>query len=120
MNKRLYVGNLNYSTTDEELKEYFSAEGNVVYSKVINGTDGRSRGFGFVEMETEEEAEKAIEKFNQSTFKERTIVVNEAREREDRGKFQGKRDDNRDSYRGKKDKDNLDNKLRQLRKKFNK
>jgi len=120
VNKRLYVGNLNYSTTDEELKEYFSTEGNVVYSKVINGTDGRSRGFGFVEMETEEEAQKAIEKFNQSTFKDRTIVVNEAREREDRDKFRGNRDQNRDSFRDRKDKDNLDSKLRQLRKKFNK
>ena len=69
---------------------------------------------------TEEEAQKAIEKFNQSTFKDRTIVVNEAREREDRDKFRGNRDQNRDSFRDRKDKDNLDSKLRQLRKKFNK
>jgi len=116
VNKRLYVGNLDYSTTDQELEELFSAEGKVVYSKVINRADGKSRGFGFVEMDTEEGAQKAIEKFNQSTFKDRTIVVNEAKEREKRtfsGDQRGKRD-----YRDR-GKDDLNSKLRKLRKRFN-
>jgi RNA recognition motif-containing protein len=81
VNKRLYVGNLEYSTTDSELEELFSSEGKVIYAKVIRSLDGKSKGFGFVEMETEEEATRAIEKLGGSSFKERTIVVNEAKPR---------------------------------------
>jgi len=79
VNKRMYVGNLEYSTTDKDLEELFSKEGTVTYSKVIMRMDGKSRGFGFVEMETEEQTKAAIEKLNQSDFNGRTIVVNEAR-----------------------------------------
>ena len=79
MNKRMYIGNLDYNTTDKDLEELFSPEGTVTYSKVIMRMDGKSRGFGFVEMETEEQTKAAIEKLNQSDFKGRTIVVNEAR-----------------------------------------
>ncbi len=115
MNKRLYVGNLNYSTTDKELEELFSSEGNVIYSKVITRADGKSRGFGFVEMETEEEAKNAMEKFNQTTFKERTLVVNEARQNENRNYSGGssKQNYNKDSQ------EDLNSKLRKLKRKFN-
>ncbi|MBE3094158.1 MAG: RNA-binding protein [Actinobacteria bacterium] len=126
MNKRLYVGNLDYATEGKDLEELFASEGTVVYAKVITGPDGRSRGFGFVEMETEEEAQKALEKFNKYSFKDRTLVVNEARVIEKRS-FGG--DDRRpqgdrpqgdrpqgDRFKGKED---LNFKLRKLRKKFN-
>ena len=73
------MGNLEYSTTNEELGELFSSEGNVVSAKVIRRLDGKSKGFGYVEMETEDEAVKAIEKLNQTEFKSRTIYVNEAK-----------------------------------------
>jgi RNA recognition motif-containing protein len=115
VNKRLYVGNLEYSTTDKELEELFSSEGNVVYSKIITRADGKSRGFGFVEMETEEEAKNAMEKFNQSSFKERTLVVNEARQNENR-RFSNrdyKQNYNRDSQQ------DLNSKLKKLKRKFN-
>jgi RNA recognition motif-containing protein len=79
VNKRLYVGNLDYSTLDKDLEELFSGEGKVIYAKVIRSLDGKAKGFGFVEMETEEEAARAIEKLDGSSFKERTIVVNEAK-----------------------------------------
>jgi len=94
VNKRLYVGNLEYSTTNKDLEELFSSEGSVTYAKVITGMDGRAKGFGFVEMSTEEEAAKAIEKYNQSSFKERTIVVNEARPQENRNFSRDKRSRN--------------------------
>ncbi|MDZ7837559.1 MAG: RNA-binding protein [Actinomycetota bacterium] len=115
MNKRLYVGNLDYATTDKELEELFATEGKVVYSKIINRADGKSRGFGFVEMETEEEAKKAMEKFDQSSFKDRTIVVNEAKSREKRS-FQPGGGEQR-NYRSR-DKEDLNSKLKKLRKKF--
>ncbi len=114
MNKRLYVGNLNYSTTDKELEELFSSEGTVVYSKVITRADGKSRGFGFIEMETEEAAKSAMEKYNQSSFKDRTLVVNEARQNENR-KFSGS--DSRQSY-NKDSQQDLNSKLRKLKRKF--
>ena len=79
MNRRLYIGNLEYSTTNEELEKLFSSEGSVTSAKVIRRLDGKSKGFGFVEMDTEEEASKAIEKYDQSSFKDRTIFVNEAK-----------------------------------------
>jgi RNA recognition motif-containing protein len=82
----MYVGNLDYSTTDKELEDLFAQEGTVTYSKVITRMDGKSRGFGFVEMESEDQAKTAMEKLNQSEFKGRTIVVNEARA-QNRGNF---------------------------------
>ncbi|MBI5126856.1 hypothetical protein HZA76_00145 [Candidatus Roizmanbacteria bacterium] len=80
MSKKLYVGNLLYEVTDEDLKTHFSTVGNVVSSTVIRFRDsGRSKGFGFVEMSTEEEAQKAIETMNGQDFKGRKLVVSEAR-----------------------------------------
>ena len=128
MNKRLYVGNLDYSTAGKDLEDLFASEGTVVYAKVITGPDGRSRGFGFVEMETEEQAQKAMEKFNKYSFKDRTLVVNEARVIEKRS-FGG--DDRRPSFGGDdrrpqgdrpqgdrfKGKEDLNFKLKKLRKK---
>lgn len=80
MATKLYVGNLPYSTTDESLKQAFSEAGNVEEAAVImERHTGRSRGFGFVTMATQEEAEKAIEMFNGKDFEGRVLVVNEAR-----------------------------------------
>ena len=81
-NKKLYVGNLNYRTTEEELKEHFQAAGNVASVRIPqDSATGRSRGFGFVEMETADGAAAAIEQFDNQDFQGRQIVVNEARER---------------------------------------
>ena len=83
---KLYVGNLPYSTTDDDLKELFAPYGTVVSATVITDRDsGRSKGFGFVEMETEEEANAAIEALNGKDFGGRNLVVNIARAREERG-----------------------------------
>ena len=114
MNKRLYIGNLEYSTTDEELEKLFSNEGNVTYAKVIRSLDGKSKGFGFVEMGTEEKAAKAIEKLNQGSFKERTIVVNEAKPQKNRNFSGNIRSGN---YRNK-PKDDLNYKLKKIRRRF--
>jgi len=82
---KLYVGNLNYDVTGDQLTELFSQAGKVVSAAVITDRySGRSKGFGFVEMSTDEEAKKAIEMFNGKDFQERSIVVNEARPREPR------------------------------------
>lgn len=84
MNK-LYVGNLDYGVTDDKLSELFSKAGKVVSAAVITDRQsGRSKGFGFVEMSSEEEAKKAIETFNGKDFEGRKLVVNEARPREPR------------------------------------
>jgi len=92
MNKKVYVGNLDYSITSEELEELFSQAGKVVSSIVITDKySGRSKGFGFVEMEDEEGAKKAIEMFNDKDLKGRNIVVNEARPRKPRDSFSPKR-----------------------------
>lgn len=86
MATRLFVGNLPYSATDQSLGEKFSGAGTVVSANVITDRmSGRSKGFGFVEMGSEEEAKKAIETLNGSDFDGRPMVVNEARPREDRG-----------------------------------
>ena len=85
MNK-LYVGNLDYGVTEDKLSELFSQAGKVVSAVVITDRQsGRSKGFGFVEMGSEEEAKKAIETFNGKDFEGRSLVVNEARPREERG-----------------------------------
>ena len=78
MSTRLYVGNLNFRTTSDDLREHFS-------QAVEDRETGRSRGFGFVEMATSEGAAAAIEMFNGKDFNGRNITVNEARPREDRG-----------------------------------
>ena len=82
MNTKLYVGNLSYEVTDEQLTELFSKAGKVVSAIVLKDQySGRSRGFGFVEMGSEEEAKKAIESFNEKDFEGRKMIVNEARPR---------------------------------------
>jgi RNA recognition motif-containing protein len=84
VNKKLYVGNLDYGVTDEQLKEMFSEAGTVESATVITYRDtGRSKGFGFVEMADEESAQKAIEMFNEKEFQGRKMIVNEARPREE-------------------------------------
>lgn len=85
MNKRLYVGNITYGISDDQLKDLFSQVGNVTYSRIIKRPDGKSKGFGFVEMSTEEEAQKAIEKFDQYELEGRKLKVNEAKAQPDRG-----------------------------------
>jgi cold-inducible RNA-binding protein len=85
MNKKLFVGGLPYATTDEELKTHFAAAGNVLSAQIVmDRMTGRSKGFGFVEMESDEEAQKAIEMFNGQDFGGRTLAVNEARPKTDR------------------------------------
>lgn len=80
MNKKLYAGNLLYEITDEDLKNHFSTVGTVVSASVIKFRDsGRSKGFGFVEMSTDEEAKKAIDTLNGTDFKGRKLIVSEAR-----------------------------------------
>jgi len=82
---KLYVGSLPYSTTDQQLSEVFSQYGTVQSAKVITDRyTGQSRGFGFVEMATNEEAQKAIAALNGSQLGGRTLVVNEARPQEKR------------------------------------
>ncbi|HLA11671.1 MAG TPA: RNA-binding protein [Pyrinomonadaceae bacterium] len=86
MGTKLYVGNLSFRTTSEELREAFSAAGTVESASVIEDRDtGRSRGFAFVEMATPEEAAAAIEQFNGKDFGGRNLTVNEAKPRTDRG-----------------------------------
>jgi len=80
MGKKLYVGGLPYETTDDDLKELFTQAGTVESAKVITDKfTGRSRGFGFVEMSSDEEAQKAIDSLNGHQMGERNITVNEAR-----------------------------------------
>jgi len=87
MEKRLFVGNLPYSMGEAELEIAFSEHGTVVSAVVIRDRDtGRSRGFGFVEMETEEQAEAAQGALDGKEFDGRALRVNEAQPREDRGR----------------------------------
>ncbi|MCD6568883.1 RNA-binding protein [bacterium] len=80
MNTRLYVGSLSYDTTEESLKDFFSQAGTVNSVSIITDKySGRSKGFGFVDMSTEEEAQKAIETLNGKELDGRTIIVDEAR-----------------------------------------
>ncbi len=93
MGKKLYVGNLPFSVNDSSLQTHFSTFGNVTSAKVITDRDtGRSKGFGFVEMSTDDEAQSAISKLDGSSFEGRNMTVNEAKPmapREDRGGFGG-------------------------------
>ena len=80
MGTKLFVGSLPFRATDAELSEYFAGAGNVVSVNIINDRmTGRSKGFGFVEYETEAEAQAAIEMFNGKEFQGRALVVNEAK-----------------------------------------
>jgi len=88
MDVRLYVGNLSYSTTEDELRTLFAQAGTVASVAVIKDRDtGQSKGFGFVEMATQAEAQKAISQLNGKNFKDRALTVNLARPREERSGF---------------------------------
>ncbi|MEK7288312.1 MAG: RNA-binding protein [Elusimicrobiota bacterium] len=94
MEKKLYVGGLPYDVTEEQLRTMFTEHGPVASARLITDRDtGRSKGFGFVEMTTDEGAQAAIQKLNGSTVGSRTLTVNEARPQEKRtGGFGGGRD----------------------------
>ncbi len=92
MGKKLYVGNLSYSVTSADLQQLFAAHGTVQSAQVIEDRDGgRSKGFGFVEMSTDEEARNAIAALNGKVHGERALTVNEARPRENRSGGFGRR-----------------------------
>lgn len=98
MNKKLYVGNLPYSATEEQLEALFSQAGEVGQAMVIRDRDsGRSKGFGFVEMADENGAQEAIKMFNGYQMNNRPLTVNEARPREERERSGGgyRRDEGR-------------------------
>lgn len=85
MAKNIYVGNLPWTTTQDDLFELFGQYGKVARAQVISDREtGRSRGFGFVEMENDEEAQQAIEALNNSDYGSRPLTVNEAKPREER------------------------------------
>lgn len=85
MTNKLFVGKLSYSTTDSQLEQHFAQAGKVLSAKVITDRySGQGKGFGFVEMATPEEAQKAITELNNSTLDGRTIVVAQAKPQEDR------------------------------------
>jgi RNA recognition motif-containing protein len=85
MNKKLYVGGLSYTVTDSQLQALFASHGTVESAKVVMDRDtDRSRGFGFVEMSTQEEAEKAIAALNGTQHEGRSLTVNLSKPREDR------------------------------------
>jgi RNA recognition motif-containing protein len=97
MGNKLYVGNLSFRVTGEDLQEYFGAAGAVESANVVFDREtGRSRGFGFVEMASEDGANSAIAQFNGQEYDGRNMVVNEARPREDRPR----RSHGRSSYGG--------------------
>ena len=80
MAKKLYVGNISYQTTEDDFNTLFSQAGNIESVKIINDQySGRSKGFGFVEFSTQDEADKAVSMFNGYSLGERKLIVNEAR-----------------------------------------
>jgi RNA recognition motif-containing protein len=90
MSTKLYVGNLAFQTTSQELQQLFGQAGTVQSASVVEDRDtGRSRGFAFVEMSTQDEATSAIERFNGKEIDGRMLKVNEAKPREDRGGGRG-------------------------------
>jgi RNA recognition motif-containing protein len=87
MGKKLYVGNLTYGVTDSALEQLFAAHGTVESAQIIMDRDtGRSKGFGFVEMKTDQEAQTAIQALNGKEVDGRQLTVNEAKPREERGR----------------------------------
>jgi len=105
MSKRLFVGGLPYTVTSSQLEEMFSKFGKVVSCDVITDRySGQSKGFAFIEMENDKEADEAIEKLNETELEGRKIAVNVARPREERPRFDsrggGPRRDNRGPRRG--------------------
>lgn len=88
MEVKLYVGNLSYSTTEDDLRTLFAQAGTVASVALIKDRDtGQSKGFAFVEMSTQVEAQNAISRFNGQTLNARDLTVNLARPREERGGF---------------------------------
>ena len=86
MSMKLYVGNLSFQTSRDELEQLFAQAGTVESTNIVEDREtGRSRGFGFIEMATREEGEAAIQQFNGKELNGRALTVNEARPREDRG-----------------------------------
>ena len=95
MNTKLFVGNLSFNTTENDLQDAFAAHGTVTEANLMmDRSTGRPRGFGFITMSTTEEAQKAINALNGTMLGDRNITVNEARPREERtgGGFRGGRD----------------------------
>ena len=107
MSTKLYVGNLAFQTTSQQLQEMFAQAGTVESASVVEDRDtGRSRGFAFVEMSTKEEATAAIDQFNGKELGGRALKVNEAKPRENRGggrsfdNNRGRSSNNRGGYNG--------------------
>jgi RNA recognition motif-containing protein len=96
MGAKLYVGNLPYSIVEAKLQEHFAKHGNVVSARIITDKfSGRSKGFGFVEMSSDDEAQRAISALNGTDFEGRNIVVSEARPQEQRSTGGGGQRQNR-------------------------
>ncbi len=92
MNKKLFVGGLPFSVTDAQLSELFQSHGTVESAKVITDRDtDRSRGFGFVEMSTQQEAEQAIQALNGTEIEGRSLTVNVSKPRENRSRGRASR-----------------------------
>ena len=101
MSMKLYVGNLSFQTSSEDLQELFAQAGTVESASVVEDREtGRSRGFGFVEMSSSEEGQKAITQFNGQEVNGRSLNVNEAKPREDRGGNRGGGGGGRGGYGG--------------------
>jgi cold-inducible RNA-binding protein len=92
MATRLFVGNINHNATENDLQGHFTGAGTVIAVNIIQDKfTGKSRGFGFVEMSSQEEAAKAISTFNQKEFQGHPLTVNEARPREERPSYSSSR-----------------------------
>jgi RNA recognition motif-containing protein len=101
MGRKLYVGNLTYGVTNSTLEQMFAVHGTVESAQVIMDRDtGRSKGFGFVEMKTDQEAQAAIAAMNGKDVEGRALTVNEAKPREDRGGSRGGSGGGRGGYGG--------------------
>ena len=101
MSTKLYVGNLSFNTSNEDLQQLFGQAGTVETVNIVEDRDtGRSRGFGFVEMSSKEEAQSAIEQLNGKEIDGRSLTVNEARPREERSGGGGNRGGGRGGYGG--------------------
>lgn len=104
MATKLFVGNINHNATENDLQDFFATAGTVVSVNIIQDRfTGKSRGFGFVEMSTEEEANNAIASIHQKEFQGRALTVNEARPREERSSFGGHSRGGGNGYRDRRD-----------------